>query len=497
MNTNYIFAIERIQKEFAKNTSEKIIYISLYKAIKQCILNTELPNGWLLPATRILANALKISRTSVLKAYELLILEKLIVSKSGSGNKINYHPEEKIKQQQHTSLPDFSSKYPEISEKGISYLKNTSIINRLDNDVIAFRPGLPPLDVFPINQWKKLLNSYWRHIKSSGLSYSKSTGQLELKKSICNYLNVSRNVKCKPTQLVVTSGSLQSLYLIANTLINKGDAVVLENPLFPNVHSVFRSSQAKLIAIPIDNEGIDIKKLPSKSDENPKLIHVTPSNQYPLGVKMSLERRKELVDWASKNSCLIIENDYENEIANYVEQVPTIYSLDNEDRTIYIGTFNRLLHSSIRLGYMIVPSYLMPAVEALLEHSHRFVAPSIQMVMDQFIEKNYLYQHIKNSIRVAKERHDLFKILFATHVKTMHIQEKPFSSFHVLAFFNTEKTLKEEAETIQQLKSLNIMAYPLSKCYVDEPQKTGLIFGYAAVRSAIIKKNIEKMGRVL
>lgn len=497
MNTNHLFATERIQKEFAKNTSEKIIYISLYKAIKQCILNTELPNGWLLPATRILADELKISRTSVLKAYELLLLEKLIISKSGSGNKINYQPEEKVTQKKNIAIPEFSSKYPEISEKGISYLKNTSIINRLDNDVIAFRPGLPPLDVFPINQWKKLLNSYWRHIKSSGLSYSKSTGQLELKKSICNYLNISRNVKCSHEQLVITSGSLQSLYLIANTIINKGDTVVIENPLFPNVHSVFRSSQANLVAVSIDNEGIDIKKIASKTIENPKLIHVTPSNHYPLGTKMSLERRKELLDWASENSCLIIENDYENEIANYTEQVPTIYSLDNEDRTIYMGTFNRLLHSSIRLGYMIVPSYLMPAVEALLEHSHRFVAPSIQMVMDQFIEKNYLYQHIKNSINVAKERHDLFKNLFKTHVKSMYIQEKPFSSFHILAFFNSEKTIKEEAEIIQQLKALQIMAYPLSKCYVGELQKTGLIFGYAAVRSSIIKKNIEKMGRIL
>jgi GntR family transcriptional regulator / MocR family aminotransferase len=494
MNTNHKFALDRIRKEYEKSNFEKIKYIKLHKAIKQCILNIELPNGWLLPSTRILADELKISRTSVLKAYELLSLEKLISSKTGSGNKIKYQPEEKKIPKKEEKNITTTFNYPEISEKGISYLKNTSLINRLDDDLIGFKPGLPPLDVFPINQWKRLLNSYWRHIKSSGLSYSKSTGQAELKKSICNYLNVSRNIKCTPNQIVITSGSLQSLYLIANTIINKEDTVVIENPVFPNVHSVFRSSQATLISANIDSEGINLDEIHSQELKNLKLIHVTPTNQYPLGIKMSLERKKGLLDWASNNSCLIIENDYENEIANYLEQIPSIYSLDNEDRTIYIGTFNRLLHPSIRLGYMIVPKYLMPAIEALHEHSHRFVSPSIQMVMNQFIEKNYLYQHLKNCIEVAKERHDVFKTAFGTHVKTMTIQEKPFSSFHLLAFFNSEKTIKEETEIIQLLNQHQITVYALSKCYVQSPQKTGLIFGFSAIRTSLIKRKLETMG---
>lgn len=497
MNTNHKFAIERIQIAYQKQSSFKIKYIVLYNALKKCILDIELPYGWLLPSTRMLSEELQISRTSVLKSYDLLILEKLIASKPGSGNKIIYVPgtSEKKKNKEKISEPTFN--YPEISEKGNSYLKNTALINRLDDDYLAFKPGLPPLDVFPINQWKKLLNMYWRHIKTSGLSYSKSTGQTELKKSICKYLNISRNIKSSHHQIMITSGSLQSLYLIANTLINKGDTVVLENPLFPNVHSVFRSSEAQLFSSSIDDEGINLRELNSKKIQNPKLIHVTPTNQYPLGVKMSLERRQELLEWASKNSCLIIENDYEYEIATHLEQIPTIYSLDREDRTIYMGTFNRLLHPSIRLGYMIVPNYLMPAVEALQEHSHRFIAPSIQMVMNQFIEKNYLFQHIKNCIEVSKERHDLFKSLFKKHVKTMYIQEKPFSSFQVLGFFNDKKTIEEETEIIKILKQHHVSVYPLSKCYIDTPKKTGLIFGFSAVRNNVLKRKIEKIGTLL
>lgn len=497
MNTNHRFSIERISKEFQKQHNEKHKYIELYRAIKQCILNVELPNDWLMPSTRELATELNLSRTTVLKSYELLILEKLITSKPGSGNKINYNPETETNNiNPKKSIPN-KFNYPNISEQGQSYLKNISLINRLPNDNLAFRPGLPPIDVFPVNQWKKLLNSYWRHVKSSGLSYSQASGLEELKKSISDYLNISRNVKCKPEQIVVVSGSLQSLFLIASTVLNKGDHVIVENPIFPNVHSVFKSSQANLICASLDEEGIDIKRVNISSKKKPKLVHVTPSNHYPLGIKMSLKRRQELLEWASQNGSLIIENDYENEIANLNETIPTIFSLDQEDRTIYMGTFNRLLHPSIRLGYMIVPQYLMPAVEALQEHSHRFVSPSIQVVMNQFIDKNYLYQHIKNCLTVAKERHRLFCTEFSKHVKSMHLQESPFSSFHVVAYFNEPKTAKEEIEIIRKIKTHGITAFSLSKCYVGSPEKTGLILGYSAVRPATLKRKIEILGDLL
>jgi GntR family transcriptional regulator/MocR family aminotransferase len=494
MNTNYKFALDRIKKEYLKQENIKPTnkYVVLYRAIKQCILNVELPNHWLLPSTRVLAQEMQLSRTTINKAFELLQLEKLIYSKPGSGNTITFEKPSLERANSKTNSYPKADQYPEISEKGHSYLNNIALINRLPDRNLAFRPGLPPIDVFPVNQWKKLLNTYWRHIKSSGLAYSQSTGLEELKKSIANYLNISRNIKCNHSQIVIVSGSLQSLYLISNTLINKGDAVILENPVFPNVHSVFKSSQATLIPISLDNEGIDIKQLNSLTDYA-KLVHVTPSNHYPSGIKMSMKRRQDLLQWASKHKALIIENDYENEIANTLETLPTLFNLDTEDRTIYAGTFNRLLHPSIRLGYMIVPKYLTNAVQALQEHSHRFVSPSIQVVMTQFIEKNHLYQHLKNSIDVAKKRHDLFIAEFKKVAAKMHIEAKPFSSFHVIALFNEPTSLEEEKQVITKLEAENISAFSLSKCYIGEPKQKGIIFGYAAVRSSVIINKIQKM----
>lgn len=499
MNTNFKFAIDRIKDTFDNQLHIKPSnkYIVLYRSIKQCIVNKDLPHDWLLPSTRVLAEELDVSRTTVNKTYELLKLEKLILSKPGSGYRVHFETVLEDEHSKNIKTAFNEEDYPKITEKGLSYLKNISLINRLPNNHLAFRPGLPPIDVFPVNQWKKLLNAYWRHVKSSGLSYSHATGIVELKKSICNYLNINRNIKCSHEQLIVVSGSLQSLYLITNTLIEKGDYVVLEDPTFPNVHSIFKSIQSNIVPVSLDNEGIDIKKMNALTGYKPKIVHTTPSNHYPLGIKMSLNRRNELLEWASKNKALIIENDYENEIGNTISSLPSIYSLDTEDRTIYMGTFNRLLHPSIRLGYMIVPKYLINAVEALQEHSHRFVAPSIQVVMNQFIERNYLFQHIKNITTVAKERHALFIKEFEKSNPRLYITQNEFCSLHIVAKFKNPIKQKEELALVEKLASHNIVVFSLSKCYIGHDKEQGLILGYSAVRPNKLIQKVNQMKTLL
>lgn len=497
MNTNYEFATQRIVTAYGLQNQavEGNKYIQLHKAIKNCIQQKELPHNWVMPSTRNLADSLALSRTTVIKAYELLMLEKLIVAKAGSGFRVNVQVA--VAQQINYSSTLDSIIYPAVSEKGASFLKNISILNRQQSTAIAFKPGLPPIDIFPINQWKKLLNTYWRYIKASDLSYGQSTGSVLLKTQICNYLNVSRNIKCSPEQVIIVSGSLQSIYLIASAFINKGDSVVLEDPTFPNVHSIFKSNLAKLLPVPLDAEGIQLAALDACAIHQPKLIHVTPSDHYPLGIKMSLQRRLSLLEWASKNKALIIENDYEHEIGNLKESLPTLFSLDKEERTIYLGTFNRLLYPSIRLGYMILPKHLVPLIEALQEHSHRFVSPSVQLVMGQFIEKNLLFQHLKNLGEVAQERELFFRKQFPEDNHSMYVPGRNFNSLHLIAHFQKPKTRAEESQIIQKLEKSNISVYSLSKCFIEHEAQTGLLIGYSTVGPVVSKEKIKQMVQLI
>lgn len=496
MHTSSNFALQLITEAFLKEREDdsRFRYLDLYKAIKTCIARQAIPPNWRLPSTRQLSGHLGISRTTVNTAYELLLLEKIITAKAGSGYRV--HSAESAQIELPVPAEPAENKYPEFSALGNSVLANISLLNRAPDVGIAFKPGLPPIDIFPINRWKNLLNSYWRHIRSSDLSYGQSTATQHLRQQICDYLYISRSIRVHPEQVVVVSGSLQSLYFIASALIDPGDKVVMENPTFPNVHSVFRSFRAEIHAIDPDEEGIRLSGEHNLRNIRPKLIHVTPSDHYPLGMKMSLEQRMELLRQASACQALIIENDYEHEVANAQIGLPTLFSLDKEQRTIYLGTFNRLLYPSIRLGFMLLPPHLVEVMKAFEEHSYRFVSPSLQMVMGQFIERNYLYQHLKNLQEVAAERLKVFTHTFEQQVHSLKLLQTHYHSLHVVALFKESGRIDSETRLVQELAKKEISAFPLSKCYISEEKQCGLILGYSTVRPNTIKQKLQVMREI-
>lgn len=481
--------LERIVNDYQKNNknASKRIYLRLYETLRNGILNNDYPVGNHLPSTRVLASTLRISRSSVMRSYELLGIEGYINSKQGSG----YAILDILKKNEIRKVPISADKYAELSNEGKSFLANINLINPTDDKSIAFRPGLPPLDIFPVNLWKNLSNLYWRNIKTSTLSYYPSSGIESLKKSLASYLNISRNLKCNYHQIIIVSGSLQSLFLIGKVLINIGDTVYMENPTFPNVHTIFRSLNAHIVGLEMDLEGAIVPSKKKKTTVQPKLIHVTPSAHYPSGVPMSLTRKHEILEWAAANKSFIIENDYEHDVIHRNQKNPSLFSLDNEDRTIYLGTFNRVLHPSIRLGYMIVPNHLINAVQALQKLSHRFISPSIQIVMNQFIEKKMLMSHIKNVQQAADERRKTFIHAFNIAFKgKLTIAELPSDVLHLLIELPPEVA---ESKYISILQDQKIVVHPYSKCFIHGPVGNGIIVGFSSVRTPAMKKKIQLM----
>src|SRR5690606_23175472 len=327
--------------------------------------------------------------------------------------------------------------------------------------------------IFPVHQWMKLLNVYWRNVRASSLNYANVSGLKSLKHQIAEYLYVMRGVVCDPEQVIIVSGSVQSLFLIGSSLINPGDAVVMEDPTFPNVHAIFKSLNADLHALPLDTEGLDLGRLPANL--HAKIIHLTPSNHYPTGTRMSLQRKMDILAWAKEKGAVVIENDYDHEVSNWGLKEPSLYELDKDNRTVYLGTFNRLLHPSIRLGYMVVPYYLLDVVKAFQKHSHRFVSPSNQVVMSEFIRKNYLLNHIKNVVEVNAERADIFKVYLREHMDdSWACVESGTNSLHTLYRF-TETGLEDTA-VVKAFREKHIVAHSYQRCFVTTPPVHGLIF---------------------
>jgi GntR family transcriptional regulator/MocR family aminotransferase len=472
---------------FGNKNDYQNIYINLFNSLKNAIVDNTLQEHTKLPPTRVLAKDLEISRSTVIKAYELLVLDNYVKCVNGSGYYVTSRKNTKI----HFNLKSINSfkHYPNISKKGKAFQKNVHLINNAQsNSEIAFKPGLPPLDIFPITQWKNLSNSYWGSVKPSELSYSKSIGLECLRENISNYLKIYRNITCNASQIIITTGSLHSLYLAGNALINKGDKVLMENITYPHAFRLFKSLQAKITQIDTNNDEKHIKDL---KNSLAKFIYTIPSNQNFLGNNLSMSKREELLEWASINGALIIEDDYEHEFSNWNKPIASIYSLDRQERVIYLGTFNKLLHPSIRLGYMIVPNYLQNTILNIIEQSNRFVSPELQNVMSMFIEKDYLNKHIRNVVAVAQERKELFMDHFISNFGDEIVLDSSSTGLNILGKFKDHNI--NDQDVSEYLKQQGIITNPLSKYYISKPNENGLVMGYSCVNNKLIKESISKM----
>lgn len=460
------------------------IYKKLYNCIKDLIVNNYIPYDSKLPPTRILSKDLNIARSTIIKAFDLLSFERFICAKKGAGYYVSYNNTDTNVTKEFIS----SNKYPKISKRAKLFEKYQHInTDTYSKNNIAFRPGLPPLDIFPVDKWKQLSNLYWRKTTPSNLSYAPSEGLESLRINIMNYLKVYRNIKCDYNQIIITSGSLHSLYLIGSTLIDKGDKIIMENPTFPRAFHLFKSLKAKITPCGIDKNGIQIDTL---KNSKAKFVYTTPSNQYPLGIKMTKERRQEIIEWATKNNSLIIEDDYDNEFSNWNNPSPSIFSIDNEKRVLYIGTFNKLLHPSLRIGYMIVPKYLINPIKAIYEQSSRFVSVHIQETLNDFIIKDHINKHIRNVIDVSVDR----KNLFIKETQNVFNFEHHFDGLHIIGKL---KNNVDDYKVCQQLLQKDVVAFPLTNYYITKEKQQGLVMGYSSVNKKVMKEKIEQIKKII
>lgn len=471
-----------------ENEPNMLYYRRVYSVLREAITNNDLPNNCELPATRKVSEILKLSRSTIIKAYELLRIEGYLKSKIGSGYTVSY--EQPIQERKKTRK---KGQHPSLSELAKSFEKNKNLVNNLDDNYISFRPGLPPLDIFPIAQWKHLTNRYWQLIRSSDLRYQSPNGLDTLRISLVNYLNISRSIKCDTNQLFIVGGSLQSLFLIGSLILNPNDEVAIEENTFPNVNSVFKGLRGKILPVPTDKEGMTLERV--KTSRNLKLVHTTPACQYPLGIQMSAKRRKDILELASSKKTYIIENDYEHEINNSVNPQNPIFSLDDENRTFYLGTFNRILHPSIRLAYMVIPKHLVGPMERLMRHSHMSLTPAVQLTMRNFIENKFFQHHLIKLKKTVEKRKAFFK-------SALNQLKNPLCKPEFLALPSLHMLIRlhpdlRDTQVVEHLKAKGIIVHALSKCTVSANKQNGLIVGFASSQNKQFQPKLKTLIAVL
>ncbi len=375
------------------------LFRQLYAHIKQAILSGALGAGMQMPPTRELAHLLAVSRQTVLNAYDQLAAEGYLSGTTGKGTFISAH----LPLAGKGATPGQARALMRpLSARGAAYAGALQRIGFHQGALRAFRVSMPGLDLFPFAIWNRLEGRRWRH-PDHHLGYSDPAGFGPLRELLCVYLRASRGVVCTPEQIVITSGSQQGLFLLTQLLLSPGDKVWVESPGYQGASAPLVAAGAQVCTLPVTAEGMDVAYGVAHYPDA-RMVLATPSHQLPLGVTMSLQRRLELLRWASAQRAWIIEDDYDSEYRHTGPPLAALQSLDRGDCTVYVGTLSKVLFPGLRLGYIVAPPALVePIVRAkVVMDRHTAIVP--QMVLADFMADGHFGRHIKRTREAYGER---------------------------------------------------------------------------------------------
>ncbi|MBP9024262.1 MAG: PLP-dependent aminotransferase family protein [Spirochaetes bacterium] len=358
----------------------------LYEQLLERILKGELAPGTKMPSSRHLHEKNNISRNIIIEVYEQLSSEGYLEGKPGKGTWVA----------ENVILGD---SYRRRVQTETATEKKTK-----RKDLIRFNCGIPDLKQFPEKKWKRSLDYAWSLADEKMLSYPPVEGRPELRTEICDYLLLVKGIRVRPECVIITSGTSETLLLIASHFSGVARDLIIEDPVIDFAADIFNQSGYKLRGILVDESGIDTEKLPSKPAG--KLIFVSPSHQFPTGCVLSAKRRVALVDYAARNGMFIIEDDYDSEFRYEGYPLRSLF-LMNPEIVIHAGTFSKNMFPSLRLGYMVVPESIAPDILMTKEKIQMRTPAQIQLAAAHFMKSGAFTRNIARMKRIYKRKHSL------------------------------------------------------------------------------------------
>lgn len=473
------------------------LYRQIYEAIRRAILSGTFASKMRLPSSRHLAETLGVSRITVVNAYEQLFAEGYLEGKPGSGTFVAAKlPDDLL---QTTNLKSGKSEIKinlplDLSPFGEKLISDRAANTRLSapHRIKPFQHGLTAIDEFPFEIWSRIAAKYYKNPPRSLLGYGDSRGFLPLRQAIAAHLKSARGVNCTIEQIIITSGAQQALDLTARIFLAANDAVLLENPCYLEARNCFAAAGAKLIPVAVDDEGLDLARIPPTS-EKAKLVYVTPSHQYPLGVTMSLPRRLALLDWAQAANAWIVEDDYDSEYRYAGRPLAALQGLDKTGRVIYIGTFSKTIFPSLRIGCAVVPPELIN-VFTMARALNDVQSSSIeQAILAEFIAEGHFARHIRRMRQLYEQRQQILVSECEENLAGLLEVKKAAAGMHLVGWLPEGIDDRKFAEKAWED---NLRLTPLSKYFAGETPRGGFILGYTAFDEKQIKESVLKIRRL-
>lgn len=465
------------------------LYRQLYSWFQHAIVEGRLRPGQRVPSTRALAQELKISRIPVLTAYQQLHAEGYLESFTGAGTCVAASiPEEALK-----TLSRTARRPPRKIAARLS--AGVDAVLALPPDPqqpgAAFRVSLPALDQFPNDIWSSLLTRHARHPAARHLAYGDPMGDIGFRETIADYLGTARAVRCDPSQIMVVAGSQHGLQIAARALLNKDDAVWMEEPGYPGAHRAFAIAGARAVPVPVDADGLDVEAGLARAP-HARAAYITPSHQYPMGVTLSATRRMQLLNWAARHDGWIIEDDYDSEYRYAGHPIAAVQGLSAEDRVIYAGTFSKVLFPALRVGYLVIPKSLIAGFCAARDAIDLFPATLFQLALADFVREGHFARHVRRMRILYMERRALL-IAALRGMGNVEIvsAEAGMHLVTLLARGADDWAISHKAAAV------GLSVQPLSLCCLEKPKRPGLILGYGGIDARQIQAGIRRLSALL
>lgn len=457
----------------------------LYQQLRSAIESGRLAAGTQLPPSRLLAEQLSVSRKTVSDTYAQLTYENFLTGVIGKGTYVNARPAKVVRKQSHLELAgaDVIETWRNLPDM----MRHPSLEGVLRYDFIG---GATGKGQFPLDDWRRCTAHALRQIASAKGLYSQPEGLPALRNAIARHIAFSRGVNCQDQDVVVCNGAQQALDLIARVLTRPGSLVAMEDPGYPPARLLFGSHGATVAGVPLDDEGMRVDLIP----DGTRLIYVTPSHQFPLGMPMTQRRREALLARAYELGAIIIEDDYDSEFRYEGRPTDSLQSMDERGIVAYVGTFSKTLLPELRLGYAVLPPAILEAVILAKRLTDQHTSTLPQWALAKFIAEGCLLKHIRRCHALYASRRERILARMAGDLAPWFEAVPTTAGFHMAVLCRVPIDL---ALVIELAKKAEVGLYSLDGFFHETPVRPGLILGFGAIETLDIDIALDRLRDIL
>lgn len=476
---------------------KKPLYVQLYEAVKQAVLNGMLKPGDRMPASRNLSKDFGIARNAVVKAYEQLMLEGYLGGKTGAGTFVSVlmdQPEllpQRQKAGKNETLQNAGLFSPLSSTRFQSpYMGHDSSCEQK----VPFQNSIPAIHEFPFKTWARIAADLYRNIHTLHLGYDHGQGYLPLREVIASQLRISRSINCEANQIVIVNGSRQGIHLISEMFVRANDQCWIEDPGYTGAYAAFSRAGAEICPVPVTSQGIDLDYAVANYP-HAKLVYVTPSHQFPLGITMPLQERLRLLKYAEEHQMIIIEDDYDSDFRYNGRPIPALKGLDTKGHVYYVGTFSKSLFPALRIGYIVLPSPGIAERFALAKAITDRQSPVIdQAILTEFIRAGHFQRHLRKMSTLYKKAQDELCDLLTLHLSE---QVEVYPADAGMHFVIKLKDLSKIDFLLQNCASAGLVLMPIDNLSMKFKMSGCFLVGFTGFSKEELKSGVMILKRLL